>query len=44
MAETAMISAILVKGVLHLTLTILSTAVINDPTRLMATKKTKLEI
>jgi hypothetical protein len=44
MAETAMISEILVNGVLHLTLDNLRIAVINDPTRLMATKNTKLEI
>ena len=38
------ISAILVKGVLHFTLVSLNTAVIKDPTKLIATKKTKLEI
>jgi hypothetical protein len=43
-AETAMISAILVKGVLHLTLDNLNIAVMRDPTRLMATKNTKFEI
>jgi hypothetical protein len=41
---TAMISAILVSGVLHFTLARRSTAVMREPTRLMATKKTKLEI
>jgi hypothetical protein len=44
MAETAIISAILVSGVLQWTLTSLRMAVIRDPTRLMATKNTKLEI
>ena len=43
-AETAMISDILVSGVLHLTFDSLKIAVINDPTRLMATKNTKFEI
>lgn len=43
-AETAIISAILVKGVLHFTFVNLNTAVIKDPTKLMATKKTKLDI
>ena len=43
-ADTAMISAILVSGVLHFTLASRNMAVINDPTRLMATKNTKLEI
>ena len=43
-AETAIISAILVRGVLHSAFDNLNTAVINDPTRLIATKNTKLEM
>ena len=44
MADTAIISAILVKGVLQCTSVKRSTAVINEPTKLIATKNTKLEI
>jgi hypothetical protein len=44
MADTAIISAILVSGVLHFTFERRRTAVMSEPTRLMATKKTKLEI
>ena len=43
-AETAITSAILVSGVLHVIFPNLKIAVINEPTRLMATKNTKLEI
>ena len=43
-AETAIISAIRVIGVAHVTLDSLKTAVINDPTKLMATKNTKLDM
>lgn len=43
-AATAMISAILVSGVLQLTFVNLNTAVIKEPTKLMATKNTKFEI
>jgi hypothetical protein len=44
MADTAMISAILVSGVLQRTFDNLNMAVIKEPTRLIATKKTKLEM
>ncbi len=44
MALTAMISAIRVIGVLQWILANLNIAVINEPTRLIATKKTKLEM
>jgi hypothetical protein len=44
MAETAMISAMRVSGVLHFTLVNRKMAVTNEPTRLIATKKTKLDI
>ena len=43
-AETAIISEMRVNGVRHGTSASLNIAVINDPTRLMATKKTKFEI
>ena len=43
-ADTAMISAILVRGVLQCTSANRNTAVIKEPTKLMATKNTKLEI
>ena len=42
MADTAMISAILVRGVLHLAFDSLNTAVMSDPTRLIATKKNEI--
>ena len=41
-ADTAMISAMRVNGVLHFTLASRKIAVINDPTRLMATKKNEI--
>jgi hypothetical protein len=44
MADTAINSEILVSGVLQGTSASLNIAVISDPTRLMATKKTKFEI
>ena len=43
-AETAIISAILVNGVLHSTLINRKIAVISDPTKLIATKNTKFEM
>ena len=44
MADTAIISDMRVSGVRHGTSASLNMAVINDPTRLIATKKTKLEM
>ena len=43
-AETAIISEILVRGVLQGTLASRKIAVINDPTKLIATKNTKFEM
>ena len=43
-ADTAMISAILVRGVLHFIFPNLKMAVTREPTRLIATKNTKLEM
>jgi hypothetical protein len=43
-ADTAIISAILVRGVAHFTFASLKIAVIRDPTKLMATKKTKFDM
>ena len=43
-AATAIISDILVKGVAQVTPDNLNTAVTNEPTKLMATKNTKLDM
>ena len=43
-AETAIISAILVNGVLHSTFINRKIAVISEPTKLIATKNTKFEM